>query len=84
MNSFVHGGMTARGWRMIAYACVGFFIYGAVFVAETLQNYSLNRIDRQMQQIQRMDRFEVDNPQDVIPSTQPVSEEPIPSPVSVQ
>ncbi len=56
MSQFVSSGMTPRAWRMISYICIGTTIYGIVLVTETLQNYKLNRIDRQMKELERLER----------------------------
>ena len=54
-SSFGSTEMTPRAWRMLSYACVGIFLYGAVVIAETLQNYHLNKIDKQMQEIYKQE-----------------------------
>ena len=53
-------GMTPRAWRMISYSCIGFLIYGLVLVTEIVQNYHLNKIDKQMEMIEKMERYNFD------------------------
>ncbi len=56
MNTFLYGGMTPRAWRMISYICIGITIYGMVLVTEALQNQRMNRIDRQMREVERLEQ----------------------------
>ena len=81
MNDFVHGGMTARAWRMLAYCCIGFIFYGLILIAEVIQNFQLNRIDYQMQQVQMQMQEQIETTKSNSLSTS-VNKESIPPPVS--
>jgi hypothetical protein len=52
-REFLSTEMTPRAWRMIAYACAGFFIYSLILFLEILQNIQLNRIDGQLKALDR-------------------------------
>lgn len=54
-REFLTTEMTPRAWRMIAYSCVGLCVYGLVFLMEAAQNFQMNRIDRQLQEVSRLE-----------------------------
>ena len=47
-QSFISTGMTPRAWRMISYCVVGFLVYCLLLFAEMLQSFHLNKIDQQL------------------------------------
>ena len=50
-SPFMSSKMTPRAWRMLAYAAVGFLVYGLLFIIEKAQNRQLSQIDRKMQKV---------------------------------
>jgi hypothetical protein len=60
-SHFLQTGMTPRAWRMICYICIGMCVYGLILLMETVQKFQLNRIDRQLQELNRQEQYHIES-----------------------